>query len=385
MRDYDYIIVGAGAAGLQLAYLMAKDSYFDSKKILILDKTPKTQNDRTWCFWEEGKGIFEDIVYKSWNTALFASDFFTESISLEPYTYKMIQGIDLYNFILAALEQHVAFDIKYERVTQIKDEHSHVNVVTENGIYEASKVFSSAFNPEAMRTQKKYPLLQQHFIGWFVKTENPIFNPEEVTFMDFAIPQKGNTRFMYVLPFSVNEALVEYTLFSETLLSDAEYELAIKNYLDEKQAGAYEIVDVERGSIPMTTFDFTSDNTANFLRIGIAGGWTKASTGYTFKNSQRKAQELISIIKRNDPIKKFNSANRFTFYDGILLDILKQKNHLGASIFSRLFKRNKAQQIFKFLEDKTTILEEIRIMASVADIHFTKAFFRYLVSKIKSK
>lgn len=385
MIVYDYIIVGAGAAGLQLAYLMSKDSYFNSKKILILDKTPKTKNDRTWCFWEKGEGIFEDIIYKSWNTALFASEFFTKSISLEPYTYKMIQGIDLYTFILGALEQHAAFDVKYEAIKEIKEEHSYVNVTTENNIYRASKVFSSVFNPGAMRIQKKYPLLQQHFIGWFVKTENPIFNPGEVTFMDFAIPQKGNTRFMYVLPFSENEALVEYTLFSETLLSDSEYEMAIKEYLDEKQAGAYQITDTERGSIPMTTFDFTSDNTANFLRIGIAGGWTKASTGYTFKNSQRKAQELINILKKNESIKGFNKANRFTFYDGILLDILKQKNHLGASIFSRLFKRNKAVQIFKFLEDKTSLPEEIQIMSSVADIHFTKAFFRYLASKIRSK
>ena len=52
--------------------------------------------------------------------------------------------------------------------------------------------------------------------------------------MDFDLPQKQETRFMYLLPFSPNEALVEYTLFSKDLLEDEEYETAINDYLKEK-------------------------------------------------------------------------------------------------------------------------------------------------------
>ena len=43
--------------------------------------------------------------------------------------------------------------------------------------------------------------------------------------------QKGNTRFMYVLITSENEALLEYTLFSKNLLSKGEYEAEIQNIL----------------------------------------------------------------------------------------------------------------------------------------------------------
>lgn len=379
MKTYDYIIAGAGAAGMQLAYLMATDPFFKSKKILLLDKAKKDQNDRTWCFWEKGEGFFERILYKTWDTALFASPYFTSSIQLEPYRYKMIRGIDLYQYILEILEKNSSFEIRYEAVKKIQDKDSYVSVESDKEIYKAAKVFSSIFDPKLMFEQKNHPVLQQHFIGWFVKTENPVFNPDEVTFMDFTVAQDGNTRFMYVLPFSKHEALVEYTLFSEELLSDEEYENAIKEYLLEKKAGIHEVTDTERGSVPMTTYNFTKDNTANFMKIGTAGGWTKASTGYTFKNTQQKALLLVSYLKEGRSLEGFNPANRFTFYDGILLDILQRKNYLGAFIFSKLFKRNKAEQIFKFLEDKTSLPEEIWIMASVADIHFTTAFFRYLI------
>ena len=96
--------------------------------------------------------------------------------------------------------------------------------------------------------------------------------------MDFEVPQKNNTRFMYVLPFSKHEALVEYTLFSKDLLEDKEYESAIQAYLEDKKAGEVSIVEKEKGSIPMTAYDFSQHNTANLLHIGTAGGWTKAQT-----------------------------------------------------------------------------------------------------------
>ena len=70
--------------------------------------------------------------------------------------------------------------------------------------------------------------MKQHFIGWFIKTKKNIFNDEKITFMDFDIDQKNNTRFMYILPYKKNDALIEYTLFSKNIISDIEYETEIK-------------------------------------------------------------------------------------------------------------------------------------------------------------
>ena len=82
MVKYDYIIVGAGAAGLMMAYRMAKESFFADKTILILDKEKKTQNDRTWCFWEQNKGEWDDILHHSWNKIYFASDSYSSKKSI---------------------------------------------------------------------------------------------------------------------------------------------------------------------------------------------------------------------------------------------------------------------------------------------------------------
>ena len=76
MQEHDYIITGTGASGLMLAYRMAKDPFFDHKSILIIDKEKKSSNDRTWCFWENGTGEWDDILHKSWKKILFNSKSF---------------------------------------------------------------------------------------------------------------------------------------------------------------------------------------------------------------------------------------------------------------------------------------------------------------------
>ena len=53
---YDYVIIGAGAAGLHIALAMCDESWFADKKILILDRDNKNNNDKTWCYWEKGEG-----------------------------------------------------------------------------------------------------------------------------------------------------------------------------------------------------------------------------------------------------------------------------------------------------------------------------------------
>ncbi|WP_321540563.1 lycopene cyclase family protein [Flavobacterium piscinae] len=143
-------------------------------------------------------------------------------------------------------------------------------------------------------------------MGWFIKTKTEIFDDSEVKFMDFTIEQSGNTRFMYVLPTSKNEALFEYTLFSEDLLENSEYEKAIQNYLHNLGINEYEIVEKEAGNIPMTCFPFDKQNSERVLFIGTAGGWTKASTGFTFFNSKKKSKKLVEFLKSNQNLSRFN-------------------------------------------------------------------------------
>ena len=376
MSNYDYIIIGAGASGLLLANTMSTDSFFKDKSILILDKNKKKTNDRTWCFWEKEKGNFESIVHKNWPSIFFAGNTLRQSYHIAPYQYKMIKGIDFYENYLNRLKQFSNITFIQEEVISTVDEEENAIVNTVTIRYSSKQVFNSIFTYEPLKLKQKYPVLQQHFIGWFVKTEYPIFKEKEATFMDFSIPQKGNTRFMYVLPFSATEALVEYTLFSEKTLEKKEYENAIITYLQNAQSGNYEILETEKGNIPMTCYNFQEQNSKHIFQIGIAGGWAKPSTGFTFYNSTKKVKQLVSYLKTGKSLSKFSKKTRFWYYDLLLLDILKKENSLGKSIFEALFKKRKPQLILKFLSEDTSFLEDLKIIWACPKLPFIKALVK---------
>lgn len=378
MTNYDYIILGAGASGLMLAYRMASDTFFDDKSILIIDKEKQKGNDRTWCFWENGEGEWDDILTKTWSKIYFGSDNYKDDIDILPYQYKMIRSEDFYNSLWQKIEKNTNITFHNDEVCNFTELNDCVQVITSKGSYVASKLFNSIHNANLYVNQKKYPILQQHFVGWFVKTEDAVFDDSTATFMDFTVPQNGNTRFMYVLPLDKYTALFEYTLFSKELLQLEEYEEAIINYLKERGINNFEIKEKEKGSIPMTAFKFSQLNSKHVLNIGTAGGWTKASTGYTFRNTTKKTKELIMFLKQESYLFAFNIKSKFWFYDLIFLDVLANHNEEGAALFASMFKKADVKTIFKFLDEESTWIEDLKVILSVPPKRFIQSFFKRL-------
>ncbi|WP_159799829.1 lycopene cyclase family protein [Flavobacterium sp. MK4S-17] len=377
MEHYHYIFTGSGLSALMTVYRMVISGNFQDKKILLIDADTKKTNDRTWCYWEQGKGEWDNILYKTWQSAIFSNEKFSRTMPLFPYEYKMIKGIDFYQFVFSKLEQSSNISFLNSTVTGYKDEGTHVTVNTSAGNYSCDKLFTSIYNPENA-ARGNFPVLQQHFTGWFIKTETAAFNDNAVTFMDFSVKQKGNTRFMYVLPVSPDTALVEYTLFSEKLLKKKEYEEAIREYLEERGIDNYTVTEKESGSIPMTVYQFWKSNTRNILHIGSAGGWTKASTGYTFKNTDRLSQRLVLFLEKNDDLSLFYKKNRFWYYDLLLLDILYKTNWKGSQIFSSMFRKGSPALLFKFLDEQTALKEDIQVILKCPKGVFLKALLRRL-------
>lgn len=378
MKQYDYIFAGAGLSALMTVYKMILSQKFQTKRILLLDENAKQSNDRTWCFWSEHKSIWEPSISKKWDSVVFANTDFSETLALQPFLYNQIQGLDFYNQIFELIAKQNNIDFVQEKVLDIEESESIVLVKTESQSFSCSQLFNSIYNPSLVNLQSKYPLLQQHFVGWFIKTETPVFNPEQATFMDFSVAQKGNTRFMYVLPTSETEALLEYTLFSKELLSKEEYETEIENYIQRLGIRQYQIVEKEYGNIPMTCYPFWKHNTQNVINIGTAGGWTKASTGFTFKNSDKKSTQLVSFLETQTDFQKFYKKTKFWWYDLLLLDILDQKNETGAAIFSALFQKGNAPLILKFLDEETSFWEDLQVIWKCPKGLFIKALFSRL-------
>ena len=345
---------------------------FQDKTILLLDENPKKTNDRTWCFWDS-HSIFPELESTKWNSAWYKNDAFERKLDLNPYQYKMIKGLDFYNHIFDLISKQENIHFINQKVLDFEELGNHCIIKTATENYTCNKIFNSIFNPNLVQSQTKYPLLHQHFVGWFIKSKEEVFEKETATFMDFSVEQKGNTRFMYVLPTSSTEALLEYTLFSKRLLPKSEYEDEIQNYIQKLGITEYEIVEKEQGNIPMTCYPFWENNTKNILHIGSAGGWTKASTGYTFKNTTKKAKHLVSFLDNNSDFRKFQKRDKFWFYDLLLLDILDQKNHLGSTIFSSMFQKGKTSVIFKFLDEETSLLIDLQVIWKCPKMLFVKA------------
>jgi lycopene beta-cyclase len=379
MKHYHYIFTGAGLSALMTVYEMVLSGKFKDKSILLIDEDTKKSNDRTWCFWDD-KALFKDLAFTKWQAAWFKNESFERRLNLHPYQYKMVNGLDFYKrvFDLISKEENITF--LNQKVLDFQELGHHCVIKTDSEGSEESftcnQIFNSIFNPNLVDSQSKYPFLHQHFIGWFIKSKEPVFSPDCATFMDFSVEQRGNTRFMYVLPTSETEALLEYTLFSKDLLPKEEYESEIKNYIEKLGITEYELVEKEQGNIPMTCYPFWKNNSKNILNIGAAGGWTKASTGYTFKSTVKKSKALSAFLLKENDLTKFHKIDKFWFYDLLLLDILDQKNQLGSTIFSAMFQKGSPAVIFKFLDEETSFAEDLQVIWRCPKLLFIKALCR---------
>ena len=65
-----------------LAYRMSQDSYFDDKPILIIDKVKDKGNDKTWSYWEEGEGEWDEFLTKKWSKIFFGSETFSDTLNI---------------------------------------------------------------------------------------------------------------------------------------------------------------------------------------------------------------------------------------------------------------------------------------------------------------
>ena len=347
---------------------------FDDKSILVIDKEKKNSNDRTWCFWEQHPGLFEPIVHHSWQQVHFYSTWYSGLLNLHPYTYKMIRGIDFYNYVLNAASSKNNITFITGHVQAVANDVSTARVIVDGESYRATYVFNSIiFNKPSVPNRKYY--LLQHFKGWMIETAAPVFEDGKATLMDFRVSQRHGTTFVYVLPLSSNKALIEYTLFTKDTLPMQEYNTALNAYIAQYLSITdYKVIEEEYGIIPMTNIDFPKHE-GRIINIGTAGGQTKASSGYTFNFIQKHVRSITEHLLK-DELPVWNGSffdKRFKLYDSTLLNILSNNKLGGDRVFADLFKKNEPARVLRFLDNESSLEDELNIMGSVPSQIFMKA------------
>lgn len=363
-----------GCAGLSLAVHMQRSGLLKNKTLLMIDRDPKAVNDRTWCFWETGTGAFESVVSHRWERAWFHAEGYSGRKELAPYAYKMIRGIDYYNHCLSVLREDPNIKMLHAPVESIHQDGGRATVRVEGKTCHASWLFNSILFEDLKPLPGDHMLLQ-HFKGWIIRLPEDYFDPGEATLMDFRPSQHHGTTFVYVMPFDRRTALVEYTLFTSSLLEQTAYDKGLHSYITgEMGCSRYEILDEEFGVIPMTTMQFPPSN-GRIVQIGTAGGQTKASSGYTFTFIQRHTANIVqSLLKTGlPPGPEPLAVSRFKWYDSVLLHILAKNILPGWFVFRELFRHNPTPTIFRFLDNATRPVEEFRLMNTLPRWPFMRA------------
>lgn len=384
---FDMLIVGAGGAGMNLLLALMKSGYTQNHKVGVIEPFDKDSNDRTWCFWAQPTDDIvidlDEVISASWTNMLVNG---VEKKSIDPFRYYHIKSQDFYQYVKKQMQDRGVEWIKDE-IEFIEQRTGKAILHGKNESYFTQRIFDSRLNADQVEALKnENNMLWQSFYGYKIRLSEGIFDPDAMTMMSFDVEQSGGTQFMYVLPYNEKEALIELTRFSPQLIN-LDRSAQIMDKWIRGHYGPYTLIETELGRIPMT--DQLENHSAGVeqdrVPIGTAAGAVKSSTGYAFKRMYKHAHEIARSLKYDLPIPSVSSRKRSTFYDRILLHLLKEQPEKGKLIFTRLFKKVIPQKVLRFLDEETTLAEELAILATLPFGLFSKAFLDvYILKRFKS-
>ena len=375
MSHFDRVIIGAGLSGLSLADRWCDHGAMpDDEKVALIDSNYESIKERTFAFWRpKSKNDFRyaSLIENRWDRfritpANSPSGRQTDSLSFSDFVYEKISGVGFYSYVIPKIEADPRFTLLIDTVLDVHETSGQIKIRLKSGQDLTTKeVWSSA------TVQERKPILQ-HFLGYEIETDEDVFQSQVADLMDYRTSQCNETRFLYVLPFSARRALVEFTVFSVSLLRDEDYKLALETYLNEQWSlKRYRINRVERGVVPMgleTLPRFAGLKIGTKIHpIGTAAGLIKASTGYSFMRNQ--------VFLDQGAKSKRHGQWRFYIYDRLLLGIIREDGERLSKILPHLFATNAPNQVFRFLGEDTQFFQELKIFYGLP----WKPFFKNLV------
>jgi lycopene beta-cyclase len=370
-EQFQYIIIGAGCAGLQLAkaLLDLPDTLVTS--VLLIEANEHHQ-EKSWCFWADKVHAYSHLVQKQWPLIGFNSTGVNRIQNLHPTTYQYIDSGMFAKHHFDAFKSDKRIKVVYQKVLSVTTHNQTHHVTCIDKTYVSDYVFYS--HPQIIK-KTAAPVLWQHFLGWKIKTQEDVFDTSKAILMDFDLGAETGIRFVYILPFSTNTALIECTIFSSNVADVTNYENTLKNYIEEKITTNYTVSSKEKGQIPMTLSKSTPQN--NLIPIGTAAGCIKASTGYSFIRNMQHTAAIIELIRANKKIEPKPFQKKYIFFDSLLIKIITEQPKLIKVIFTKLFIRNSMKDVLRFLDEKTNLWQDIRIFMNLPKLPFLRA----LISK----
>ena len=354
MREFDYVIIGGGCAGLSLAYELEIHEKFKNKTLAIIEPRNDYIRDKTWSFWKVAAHNFEDCVKHSWSNFSINIPNQTKYIECDNFPYQSIDSGLFYQKIINTLEKNTNIHF-FKNINEISTENSFV--------------FNSVCDVSDSKND-----LWQHFSGIEIETNKDVFDDKIFNLMDFDCDQRDSVHFFYTLPFSKKKALVETTWVSNlNHPSNQDYSTQLENYIKNKlKIKNYEIKFKETGAIPL--FHPKNIKKMNQMEIGTAGGMTRLSTGYTFMNIQDQSKYIRENFESIEKVDNFTINSKYKFLDNIFLKVLKKNSGKMPEIFFKMFNCSPST-VINFLSNKSNIYEDFSIILKMPKLVFLRELF----------
>ena len=291
------IIVGAGLSGL-LTVWRCLDGNPDLK-VLVIERGERIGGDHTWSF------NLTDVApsLHEWIQPFIAHQWESYDVKFpkRKRTLDITYCTGNSDTLRACVQPHIESGRLQVMTSAYVKSMDAQSVTLESGeVLTASLVLDArGFEPN-----ENVFLGYQKFVGHVIKTAKP-HGIERPIIMDATVAQLGGYRFVYCLPYSETEILVEDTYYTDgPELKSQEVDARIKDYIrDNLGVREYDVVRREKGVLPITLavdgskFDTFSNAAGRATPLGIRAGYYHAVTGYSFPQALKSAWLIGERIK----------------------------------------------------------------------------------------
>jgi lycopene beta-cyclase len=370
---YDAVIAGGGLAGMSLAAHLAAGGWW-GRRVLIVDDPAAQPSAISWGFWSRTDGLLDDAVSRRYDRIRIHADGAERILPLCPYGYRVVRRPDLVRVVRRLLRRCPGFEIRSGRVEDVRDGPSAAETIVGGQAVRSRWAFDSVTRPSRVGPVDA----RLAFTGWEVVCERPTFDPSVPTLFDFRTAQTGGARFVYILPVDPHRALVELTQFVprdvEPPSSWARCAGLAAYLRDVGGCSTYRTVRTESAVIPLRARP-DGRHGRRVLAIGARGGLIKASTGYAYQRIQRDSRAIAaSLVRYDHPFAAFRSRRRHRLLDDVLLRVLDREPARLEQVFARLFAANPVDRVLRFLDEDTSVRDELRLIATLPPAPFLRAY-----------
>lgn len=386
--SYDLIILGAGCAGLSLCHYLRESDY--GGRILVLDRKATFEDDRTWSFWDVEPTPFSHLATARWTAWIVATDDETQLRGSSAHPYLSLRAIDFYEDCLRRFEGDPRVEIVLgEMVLRYEDMDGGVRVFTDRAEYDAGHVFdarglqSDSSEFELLRETSVW--VPQHFLGQRIKASRAVFDESTCTLMDFRVSQDRGIHFMYLLPSTLQECLVENVYFSFAKVDADTHREEIRAFLRDTyrlRDDEYQVEQEECGYIPMSDHHFTESIGPHMCAVGTLAGATRPSTGYAFLRIQRECRAVAARFALGTPSVPRVGEKRRRLLDAIFLRFMTERPRELPALYLRMFERVPSESLIRFMTERSSVTDELRLILALPKRPFIGIVLRMLANRI---